>query len=197
MIVASFLAFPNIGWWIKVAGTNKLVLDKGENFQKMTYRNRYLISGANNQILLSIPIERGRNQHIPMANVKIFNREKWQVQHWRTLVSVYKRSPFFDHYEPSLKSLFEEQFINLVDFNLASIQWVIRQLKLSFELEIENEYLSDYPSGFSDLRSNSNQEIRYPSYQQVFEDRIGFIPNLSILDMLFSVGPDAKSLLIS
>ena len=169
------------------AGT--LILDSGEHFRKMSYRNRYRISGANNSILLSIPLVNGRNQHSQMKEVLIHNEERWQVQHWRTLVSVYKRSPYFDHYEESLRPLFETSYAYLIDFNRDSIEWVGKQLKLRFEIREADGFVIDYPAGDVDLRNVKQPVSLLPEYHQVFEDRIGFLADLSILDMLFSEGP--------
>jgi hypothetical protein len=194
-IVASLLTFPNISWWMQVVRADKLILDKGAHFQKMTWRNRYKISGANNNIMLSVPIENGRNQRLSISEIKIFNEERWQTQHWRTLVSVYNRSPFFNHYEPTLRPLFEQRFTHLADFNLAGIEWVKTRLKLKFEIELTAIYQKDYPDA-KDIRDHKNATIELPKYYQVFEERAGFVPDLSILDLLFSEGPAAMRLLL-
>ena len=195
-IVSPFLTFPNTGWWMQVAGAGLVILDKGEHFSKMSYRNRYRISGANNPILLTVPLVRGRNQREPMAGVQIFNEERWQVQHWRTLVSVYKRSPFFDHYEDSLRPLYEQQFTYLIDFNIAALEWAQKQLKLPLRTELTETYQKEYPPEVKDLRIAGNAPADFPRYYQVFEDRIGFQADLSILDLLFSEGPGARGRLI-
>jgi len=197
LMISSFLTFPNISWWRQAVKADTVLFDGGEHFQKMSYRNRYRISGANNSILLSVPLADGRNQHTPMNEVRIHNEERWQVQHWRTLVSVYKRSPYFDHYADSLRPLFETSFINLADFNRAGILWVTQQLKLDFKVEETNVYLADYPGDVTDLRNAKNADVRLPKYYQIFEDRIGFVADLSILDMIFSEGPGAGGKLIS
>ncbi len=196
VVVSPFLTFPNIGWWMQVVNTDLLILDKGEHFQKMTYRNRYRISGANNPILLTVPLVKGRNQREPMAGVRIFNEERWQVQHWRTLVSVYKRSPFFDHYHDSLRPLYEHPFSLLTDFNVAALEWVKKQLKLPFKTEITGTYHKEYPPEVKDIRAADYASAHFPRYYQVFEDRIGFQPDLSILDLLFSEGPGAGRTLV-
>ncbi len=187
-IVSPYFIFPCISWWMQAAQADIVILDSGEYFQKMTSRNRYDISGANNSIKLSVPLVNGRNQHVPMKEVQIYNGDRWQTQHWRTLVSVYKRSPYFDHYEDSLKPLFETPFISLIDFNRASVRWVRQQLKLKFEIQETEVFVKDYPKEVIDLR-NSKIITASPKYYQVFEDRIGFLPDLSILDLLFSEGP--------
>jgi hypothetical protein len=196
-IISPFFIFPNIGWWAKILNADIIVLDAGEHFEKMTYRNRYRISGANNSILLSVPLARGRNQHVQMKDVRIHNEEDWQTRHWRTLVSVYNRAPYFDHYENSLKPLFETQFDYLTEFNMAALQWVKQQLKLKFEIEQTDVYLKEYPAEITDLRKIKYPLEPFPKYYQVFEDRIGFQPDLSILDILFCEGPGAGEMLIS
>lgn len=187
-IVSPYFIFPSICWWVQATKTDIVIFDTGEHFQKMTSRNRYDISGANNPIKLSVPLVNGRNQHIPMAEVQIYNGDRWQTQHWRTLVSVYKRSPYFDHYEHSLKPLFETPFTQLVDFNRASLLWVKLQLRMEFEIQETNVYVRDYPTEVIDLRSSKRDMTDSTKYYQVFEDRIGFQPDLSILDLLFSEG---------
>ena len=188
-VVSSFLTFPDISWWGHVASADVVILDAAERFQKMSFRNRYRISGANNSVLLTVPLVSGREQHLPMADVQIYNDARWQTQHWRTLVSVYKRSPYFDHYEESLKTLFETPFTRLIDMDRASIVWVKQQLKMSFTIQETEVYQKHYPADIMDLRNAKKQAENLPKYYQVFEDRIGFVPNLSIVDLLFSEGP--------
>jgi hypothetical protein len=190
-IVTPFNVFPCISWWMQVMQADTLIFDKAEHFQKMTGRNRYDIAGANNRVRLSVPLVNGRNQHVPMAEVRIFNDTDWQKQHWRTLVSAYRRSPYFEHYEQSLGTLFETEFTHLTDFSMASINWTQQQLKLRFNTTTADTYIKDYPAGITDLRNSKTTAAELPKYYQVFEDRIGFLPDLSILDLLFSEGPFA------
>lgn len=194
-VISSFITFPNIAWWASIIDRKILVFDKAEHFQKMTYRNRYYISGANGMIQLSIPLVSGRNQRTPMNEVQICNKDKWQVQHWRTLVSVYKRSPYFDFYEPELATLFEQQFNLLADFNLASYQWLKKQLGISIDEQFADEYVKEFDG--IDLRTmkpdiEKKANASFPHYYQVFEERTGFLANLSVLDLLFSEGPHAS-----
>ncbi len=193
-IISSLLPFPPVNWWAQIADASTITFDKGEHFEKMSYRNRYTISGANNVNQLSVPLVKGRNQRIPMAEVMIHNAERWQVQHWRTLVSVYKRSPYWEYYEQSLQPLFETPFEHLIDFNLASFQWLAKHLKLKTEVQFAETFIANLPADALDLRPVKPADLRhnadnFPKYYQVFEDRIGFLPNLSVLDLLFSEGP--------
>jgi hypothetical protein len=189
-IVAPFLTFPSVGWWLQVADCDSLMLDGQEHFLKMTERNRYRISGANNSILLTVPMVQGRDQRMTMAGIHIDNAQRWQVQHWRTLVSVYNRSPYFMHYEPSLSKLYTNEFTLLTDFNCTALDWVMKQLQLKINITETTSYMPQYPVS-KDLRGYKCQHNHTPEYHQIFIDRHGFIPGLSILDLLFSEGPAA------
>ncbi|MBC7555287.1 MAG: WbqC family protein [Taibaiella sp.] len=197
-IVSSLLPFPPVTWWASAIWAESILLDRAENFEKMSYRNKYRIAGSNNVVQLSVPLVKGRNQRQIMSGILIHNEEHWQVQHWRTLTSVYKRSPFWEFYETSLNVIFETEYTYLIDFNRATIDWVLRQLKVLPSIIEINEYKSDYGSDAFDLRSmkpaqESENYSAFPRYYQVFEDRIGFQPNMSILDLLFNMGPAAKA----
>jgi len=197
VIVSAVIPFPNIYWWLQVAEADKVAFDLAEHFEKMTYRNKYFITGANGGIQLSIPLKKGRGQRTPMGDVAIDNSQRWQVQHWRTLVSVYKRSAYFEHYEPLLLPLFEQEYGELSDFNLASVQWLKKQLGLKFEEEMVTVYKHSYEEGDTDMRNALKPGMEHTAiegiepYYQLFSDRNGFLPNLSMLDLLFAEGPHA------
>jgi len=194
-IVSAYYTFPCISWWGSVMAADTVIFDSCAHFEKMTYRNKYHISGANNSIKLSVPLVNGRNQRVPMKEVRIYNDTRWQLQHWRTLVSVYRGTPFFAHYEDRLQPLFETQFDYLIEFNKATLQWVKQQLNIRFKEQEAPAFLKEYPDGVVDLRAIKPVSANFPRYYQVFEDRIGFQPDLSILDLLFSEGPAAKAIL--
>lgn len=189
--ISSYIPFPCISWWAAASGLDTLMLDKAEHFEKMTYRNRYYLAGANGLLTLSIPLRHGRDQRAAMRDIQVDNVTKWQQQHWRSIVSTYKRSPYFDYYEPSLAPLFTQQYDHLTDVGLASILWLKQQLKLSFNITFAEEYLPVHQSAAYDLRKNLKRHSTtpYPNYYQLFADRTGFLPDLSILDLLFSEGP--------
>jgi hypothetical protein len=197
VIVSSFMPFPNIAWWIKAIQADVIVFDKAEHFEKMSYRNKYYITGANGMITLSIPLVNGREQRSAMGNISISNTEAWQVQHWRTLVSVYKRSPYFEHYEQSLQQLFETPYLHLTDFNLASVRWLSAQLKLQMDIQFADTYQKE-TDGAIDLRNmkrSREDNTNAIKYYQLFEERNGFLKNLSLLDLLFSEGPATAEIL--
>jgi hypothetical protein len=172
------------------------VFELHERSQKMTDRNRYRIGGSNNSILLTVPLLHGRDQAGAIDKVHVLNDGRWQVQHWRTLVSVYNRSPYFFHYEPTLKALFDTEYDLLYELNMAAIAWVKQQLRLDFKEGFTTGYERDAEAGVTDLRGLKKLPAPEGKYYQVFEDRIGFVPGLSILDLLFSEGPASAEWLL-
>lgn len=194
-IITSFIPFPNIHWWTLASQADAMCFDKAEHFAKMTYRNRYYISGSNGLIQLSIPLAGGRNQRVCMAEIEISDRDRWQTQHWRTIVSVYRRAPYFEFYEMELQQLFETPFLHLADFNLATIHWLKKQLKLEFKETFITQFQKTYGQT-TDIRNmkpgiESTTNCDFPIYYQLFQERTGFLPNLSMLDLLFAEGPYA------
>lgn len=156
----------------------------------MGYRNRYRLASSNGPLWLTIPIIGGREQRRPVGQIKIDNRLPWQRNHWRSLVSIYRRTPFFDHYEPLLQPLFETAFDGLSGFNKASIHWCSEALEASAPLTITD----NLPSAFDDRReSRISFTDPHAPYAQPFLERTGFLSGMSILDLLFCEGPAAKS----
>lgn len=191
VVLSSYIPFPCISCWAAIAASDTLLLDGYEHFEKMSYRNRYYLAGANGPLTLSIPLQHGREQRAAMKDVRIDNKTRWQTQQWRTIVSAYKRAPYFDHYEPSLEKLFTQPYEYLIDANIASILWLKEQLRLNFNIAFTTEYAQQHPGIALDLRRNMKRKssANFPQYYQLFADRISFQPDLSILDLLFSEGP--------
>jgi len=190
-VISAFQPFPSIHWWAAIADAGTVIFDRAEHFQKMSLRNRYHIATAGGRLTLSIPLEEGRDQRKAMSRIRICNKTNWQVQHWRTLTSAYRRAPFFEHYEHSLAPLFGTRYELLTDYNLATIHWLKKQLKKDFTEQFADEYIKDYPEAADDLRGKTKPPATTPPYYQLFADRNGFLPGLSMLDLLFSEGPHA------
>jgi len=148
--------------------------------------------------MLSIPIlhtksEHGRQQY---KDVRIDNSYSWQRLHWRTLETAYRTSPFFEFYEDEIKPLYETQFEFLINFNLKTIEIICELLEVEFPEERTKEYALNYDMDYRFL-VNAKKEIKLdvPEYVQVFGERHGFIPNMSILDLLFNLGPNSTAYL--
>ncbi|HYD22063.1 MAG TPA: WbqC family protein [Flavipsychrobacter sp.] len=200
-LVSPLTPFPNIYWWLLASEADEVVFDTAENFVKMSYRNRYYITGSNGLIQLTVPLLQGRNQRTPMQDILVDNKERWQVQHWRTIFSVYGRAPYFEHYAPTLQQLFLRKFDRLAVFNEATVRWTMEHAGIELTIEHTAEHRGHVPHNL-DIRRTFKpglEKVALPAtdalYYQLFAERNGFYPNLSILDLLFSEGPATKSII--
>jgi hypothetical protein len=204
LIIIESQYFPTINW-INILFLNKdIKIDLCETYQKMSFRNRCVVAGSNGLVHLSVPLQKGRSQRQPMKDVKISYSTDWQLQHWRTIESCYGRSPFFEFYRDWLEAFYKKQPVFLADMNLEILEWVRKQTGLEKSWEVLDRE-TDHPIDprAIDLRGyfmpkNFQSPERCPHpivYTQVFEDRIGFQPNLSVLDLLCCTGPQARLLL--
>ncbi len=178
----------------------EVVWELHDNYQKQTYRNRCYICTDSGKHLLSIPIQHvgGTNGRQRYQAVHIDNSYPWQRQHWRTLETAYRTSPFFEYYEDDLYPLFHQKFDSLINFNLKTISFVYDALQLETPTAVTEAY-EIAPKTYTDLRfligAKKEPQWAPEPYVQVFGDRHGFIPNTSTLDLLFNEGPNALSYL--
>ena len=154
-----------------------------------------IIAGSGGPISLSIPIIGSRSNRLPYNQIEIDYNSPWQRDHFRTLVTAYGNSPFFFHYHDELELLFTQRKDLLYEWNISCLYWLLNKLKLLDQLVHTETSSMVHQDGslYTDLFTPSNYDkhksvLKYP---QVFEDRVGFLPNLSTLDMLFNVGPAA------
>lgn len=192
--------FGTINYYKILNNFSNIEIEQYESYQKMSFRNRCMVAGSNGVVGLSVPLEKGRGQRELMKDVRISYSDKWQVQHWRTIESCYSRAPFFEFYRDGVGQLLRQKETYLLDLNMATLNWLKKVLKIPGDISLTRQYLKTYPEGVADRRStilpkNYQQAETCPRYTQVFEDRIGFQPNLSILDLLFCCGPETSSLL--
>jgi hypothetical protein len=199
-LLADLHYFPSIIFYKNSYNYSHIVFDQYECYQKMSFRNRCVIAGANGTINLSIPLREGRNQKAIMKDIRIapFN---WQVQHWRSIESCYNKSPWFGFFKEDLFKLYSMPFDYLLDWNLACFEWGAGILHLPMNASLTEQRVEKYGDDLADFRNmirpKNYQEFPPVVYHQVFEDRLGFIPNLSILDLIFCEGSRAKELLMA
>jgi len=175
-------------------------IEQYESYQKMSFRNRCVVAGSNGLINLSVPLEKGRDRQQLVKDTRISYSGRWQAEHLRTIESCYSRAPFFEFYRDAVWELLGQKQEFLIDLNLSILDWLKKVLKLPGEISLTESYCREYPEGITDLRNhflpkNFQDETTGSKYMQVFEDRIGFQTNLSILDLLFCVGPAAVNTL--
>jgi hypothetical protein len=178
--------FPSTVWWAcALRDEGKALLFSGVLKSDTLSYNRYKIATANGVQQLSVPLKGGRKQRIPLSELYIDYTHDWQRQHWGALYSAYGRAPFYEHYAPALEGLIFKGFEKLEDLNQASVAWLAREMRLAILFE-------EAPEEVADLTGTE-----LPEYHQVFEDRFGFLPNLSAIDLLMNEGPYAANFLKS
>ena len=185
--------FPPIEFYHHYTKNEAIIIEQNEHFIKQTYRNRCSISGANGQIDLSIPLQKYTSKTL-IRDIKISYEVQWQKQHWRSIVSAYNSSPYFMYYDYEIMPYFEKKNNYLFDLNLEILEKLNKLLKISKPFSLSEEFTAVNDSQ-SDLRykisPKRKPEVLLKTYSQVFDQKLGFIENLSILDLLFNKGPDS------
>lgn len=174
------------------------VIEKHEHFPKQTYRNRANIYSPDGMLTLVVPVIRGSKVHTPVKDVKISYDFRWQRLHWMSLQGCYRRSAYFEYYEDEFASFYEKKESFLFDYNDQLLQLILKLLKIKAAINYTEGYEPEYPA-LTDLRHaiNSKKESGFQQkpYFQVFEERHGFMKNLSIVDLLFNQGPQSVNYL--
>lgn len=196
-IIVSTAYLPSVFYLKQLLLHDTILIEKQENFIKQTYRNRCDIVSANGMMSLSIPLIKQSNKEL-ISEKKISYTENWQQQHWRSLVSAYKSSPYFEFFEHEFKSFYETQFEFLFDYNLQLLETILKILRVKKIIQFTDTYELN-PSNVTDYRELSelkqtNINIESTPYYQVFADKIGFKENVSCIDALFNIGLDIKQL---
>jgi len=202
-LISDLQYFPSVISYKISNRSSNIVFEQYDFYQKMSFRNRCQIAGSQGRVDLSIPLEKGRDQKTLMKDVKIAGAYRWQDQHWKTLLACYSRSPWFEFYRDELDQLYRKSFHFLLDWDLACFEWTCRVLSIPARVSLTDVYRPVYEEkDWLDRRGellpkNITDASKWPPviYRQVFEEITGFIPNLSILDLLFCEGQRAKALL--
>lgn len=170
---------PPVSWCAAAWNSEALVVEAHEHYQKGSLRNRCHIAGPNGVQRLSIPLEKGKHQQVPIREVRIAYDENWQRQHWRSISTAYGNAPYYEHYAEDLAPFYEKRFVFLFDYNLDLLTFIL-QKKLAWPGEIRISEFYEAPAAVE-----YGMTRRYP---QVFEEKHGFLPDLSVLDLLFCCG---------
>ena len=198
-LVLSSVYAGNLVYYSLIANSNKIILDVYENFNKQSFRNRCVIASPNGPLKLIIPVVRSSKNIV--KDVKIDNTQNWKKIHWKSLESSYRSSPYFEFYEDEFYSLyFKNKNDFLFDFNNKINLAILKCLGIDTEIIISSSYV-EKDLEIEDFRniipskSKGLEKFKEIKYNQVFQEKQSFLPNLSILDLLFNEGPLAKQLL--
>ena len=208
--------FGPIQWYQKLNRYDRVLIEQWDSYQKQTYRNHCIIATANGLQALTVPVEHDtlniknerlniKNETLKTKDLRISDHNQWRRVHWNALQSAYSESPFFEYYTDDIRPFYEEKYEYLIDFNEAIRQKICELIDLHPHVEYTTRFLSPQasdidplPSPLDDFRDVINAKHPQPDddfqpkrYWQVFERKHGFQKNLSILDLLFNMGPEA------
>ncbi len=194
MILIHPTYFPSIAQMVAIVQSDGLVFEVEDNYQKQTYRNRAYIAHTNGRLSLNVPIKHSINGERQVTKeVVVENSFPWQSQHWKSIQTAYRTSPFFEFYEDDLEPLFLTKVENLMRHNLAIFEVLCDLIGIPSQYDITTEYLQEPPQRNLRYLVEAKGEKKYnlEPYSQVLEAHHGFLENLSVLDLLFNQGPSA------
>ena len=201
---------PPVSYIAACAASNEIMIEAWETYPKQTFRNHCEIGGPNGRQRLTVPVNRPNGNHTMTKDIRISSHIPWQKIHWRSFEAAFNKSPFFLYYQDYLLPFYEKEFEFLLDFNLQLMDTIFQAIRLDKYVTC-TESFEDAPLGITDFRiqwaGGSGQEAggswqeavdggqwavgRQPEYYQVFADRHGFLKDLSVVDLLFNLGPEA------
>ena len=198
--------FAPIQYYCKFIQHSNVLIEQWENYSKQSYRNRCNIYGANGALAISVPVVKATNKKVLTKDVKISYDTNWQKLHWKGIESAYKSSPYYEYYIDDLERFFSNKWNYLLDYNMEIHEKVCGILEIENLSILTEDFIPVNSSEFDDYRniihpkpSKEVPDCKFESqvYTQVFGDKHGFLANLSILDLIFNMGPDSASYLES
>ena len=188
--------FGPIQWYQKLHRFDHCIIEQHDSYQKQTYRNRCLIATANGVQALTVPVEHN-NDRMLVKDLRISDHNQWRRIHWNALQSAYSESPFFEYYADDIRPFFEKRYDFLIDFNEAIRETVCKLIDILPQIEYTSAYNSqwqesaDYRDVIHAKHPLPDNDFEAKPYWQVFQHKHGFLANLSILDLLFCMGPES------
>ena len=188
---------PPVQWFSKLLRYDKVYVEQYENYQKQTYRNRCVIAGPNGAISLTVPIEKPDTLKCLTKDIRISDHGNWRHLHWNALESAYNQTPYFEYLKDDLRPFYEKSFRYLMDFNEELIAVICALIDIEPHIERTSDYVAKRED--ADFRDSihpkkkwqEDKEFTPVPYYQVFQQKYGFLPNLSIVDLLFNMGPES------
>lgn len=189
-----------IEYYTKLATYDRIFIEQQDHYVKQTYRNRCTIAAPDGELALSIPTVKPATPKCAMKDIRISDHGNWRHLHWNALSSAYNHTPFFEYYKDDFRPFYEKKYEFLLDFNEELRRLVCSLIDIQPAVEYTREYKTSFTPGEDDFRERIHPKkdyrqedpdfVPYP-YYQVFQERLGFLPNLSIVDLLFNMGPES------
>lgn len=191
MVILPSAYMPSVEYVARLL-REECVIDLGENYVKRSERNRASILSANGVMQLTVHVENANRPRQRMRDVKIDYSKRWQHQHWVSILSAYKSSPYFDHFAHEIEPFYQREWRFLVDYNMEYLEVLLRLLGAKHQITTSENYVEAAAEDF-DMRPKQKKDSTFVAepYFQVFSDRMPFQPNLSVLDLLMCEGRSA------
>lgn len=197
-VLLSSAYLPPVSYFSKLYAYEKVCVERFDHYMKQSYRNRCVIASAAGPLSLTIPTEKSEDPKCLMKDVRISDHGNWRHVHWNAFVAAYKQSPFFDYYADEFHEFFEKRYSFLFDFNSELCNWLCEQLDVHPVVAWSDDFIVD-TAGMDDFREQIHPKKRLQTddasfkavpYYQVFQEKQGFQPDLSVADLLFNMGPE-------
>ncbi len=202
-VLLSTSYFGPVQYFTKFLLYPERIIEQYDHYGKQTYRNRCMVYGANGKLSLSVPVLKGTEHKSHVRDVRIDYSRNWRKLHWKGLESAYRHSPFFEFHTDEIRSLLDKKHEYLMDLNLEILDYLLEVLEIEGGYSLTGEYAGAEGIGAMDIRDaihpkkgfTADADFRPEPYFQVFAERQGFLENLSIVDLIFNEGPNARSVL--
>lgn len=198
-ILLSSAYLPPVQYFAHLQNAEQVWIEQYDHYQKQTYRNRCVIAAPDGPLSLTVPIEKPNTQKAFMRDIRISDHGNWRHLHWNAIESAYNHTPFFEYYKDDFRPFYEKKIDFLVDYNEQLCQLICQLIDIDTSLQRTESYIAEPSNTIIDLRDaiHPKKEVMNDAsfaivpYYQVFQERLGFLPNLSIIDLLFNMGPES------
>jgi len=202
VVLLSTAYFPPAEYFCLIAHSSNVLIEKWENYLKQTWRNRCRILAANGPLMLTVPVLRGSFHKTPVRDLRIDNSRRWRELHLRSITSAYATAPFYEYYFDIIDGVIRKQFSFLLDLNAEALSAVTEAIGITRDTAFTEGYLpegaleGDYRYLITPKKPSPADGYKDMPYMQVFSERYGYIPGLSIIDVLLNNGPGTGALLL-